>query len=78
MIDEELNRVMEANMRILEDSTAVRVLEDRGIIRGMNQKAIEIAKNMLQEGDDFSKISRNTGLTVDRITELQNELQAHS
>ena len=74
--DEELNRIMEANMRILEDSPAVRVLEDRGAIRGMNQKAIEIAQNMLQEGDDYPKISRVTGLTVDKIDELDKELKA--
>ena len=74
--DEELNRVMEANMRILEDSPAVRVLEDRGVIRGMNQKAIEIAKNMLHRGRSYQEISEDTGLSVDRITELDKEIKA--
>ena len=61
-------------MRILEDSPAVRVLEDRG----RNQEKIMIAKNMLQEGEDYSKISKFTGLSVDRIKELDNEVQVQS
>ena len=72
--DTELNTILEANMRILEDSPAVRVLEDRGVRKGIEQTA----RNMLLDGDDFSKISRITGLDVDRIAELQNELQAIS
>ena len=74
--DEELNRIMEANMRILEDSPAVRVLEDRGVIRGRNQRDIEIARNMLRAGEDYAKISLFTELTVDRIEEIDRELQA--
>ena len=70
--DEELNRIMEANMRILEDSPAVRVLENRG----MNQKAIEIAQNMLRRGRSYQEISEDTGLTLERIEELDNELKA--
>ena len=71
--DEELNEIMEDNMRILEDSPAVRVLEDRGIKKGI-EKGIEIAAiNMLQDGDDYVKVSRVTGLGLDRITELNNE-----
>ena len=84
--DEELSRILEANMRILEDSTAVRVLEDRGIrkgiqqgieqgvLQGVQQGFEQTAKNMLKDGDDESKISRITGLAIKRIEELRDEL----
>ena len=70
--DEELNTIMEANMRILEDSPAVRVLEKRG----RSQREVEIATNMLRRGRSYQEISEDTGLTVDRITELDKELKA--
>jgi hypothetical protein len=77
--DEELNKILEANMRILEDSPAVRVLESRGMDKGINkgrlQEKIDIAINMLQGGEDYSKITRFTGLSLDRVTELDKELQ---
>ena len=72
---EELNKILEDNMRILEDSPAIRVLEDRGIIIGKDQGITEIAKNMLKEGDEYSKISRITGFDIDRIKALHDELQ---
>jgi len=72
--DEELNTILEANMRVLEDSPAVRVLEDRG----RNQRNIEIAQNMLNAGEDYSKISRFTGLDIERITALDTELQTQA
>ena len=70
--DEELNTIMEANMRILEDSPAVRVLEDRG----RNQEKVMIARNMLRRGRSYQEISEDTGLAVDRIAELDKEIQA--
>ena len=69
--DEELNTILEANMRVLEDSPAVRVLEDRG----RNQRDVEIAQNMLRRGRSIQEISEDTGLTIDRVTELDRELQ---
>jgi hypothetical protein len=72
--DEELNKILEDNMRILEDNRAVRVLENRG--RG--QEKIDIALNMLRDGDDAPKVSRITGLDLSRVAELQKELQAHA
>ena len=62
-------------MRILEDSPAVRVLEDRGRRLGGIDKAVEIAINMLNDGDDYSRISRITGLDSDRIAEIDKERQ---
>jgi hypothetical protein len=65
-------------MRILEDNRAVRVLENRGMNKGRLQEKLDITRNMLQDGDDYSKITRITGLSLDRVTELDKELQAHS
>jgi len=70
--DEEMNKVLEGNMFALEDNRAVRVLQDRG----RKQRDIEIAINMIKDGDDAQKISRITGLELSRIAELQTELQA--
>jgi len=67
--DEELNKILEANMRILEDTTAFRVLE----ARGMNQKAIKIAQNMLRAGEDYAKIAQFTELGIEKIAELAKE-----
>ncbi|MCL2388251.1 MAG: hypothetical protein FWC89_12010 [Defluviitaleaceae bacterium] len=59
-------------MRVLEDSTAVRVLGEWG----RNQERVAIAKNMLSDGDDAPRVSRITGLDLARVAELQTELQA--
>ena len=69
--DEELKRVSEENMRILEDNRAVRVLQDMG----RSKRDIEIAVNMLKDGDSIQKIVRITGLDEARVVELQNGLQ---
>ena len=61
-------------MRVLEDSPAVRVLEDRGVIKGIEQTA----RNMLRRGRNIQEILEDTGLTISRIIELQNEMQAQS
>jgi len=74
--DTELNTILEANMRVLEDSPAVRVLEDRGMNKGRLQEKADIALNMLQAGEDYSRISLFTGLDLDRITALDKERQA--
>jgi len=76
--DEELNTILEANMRILEDSPAVRVLEDRGVRKGIQQGIEQTARNMLQDGDDYSKIARITGLSSERIEELDRELRTQA
>ena len=93
--EQELNTILEENMRLLENHPAVRVLEDRGFKNGMrkgldqglnqglsqglnqglNHAKVEIARNMLQAGEDYSRISLFTGLATDRIAELDAERQ---
>ena len=59
-------------MRILEDSPAVRVLEDRGV-RKCNEQT---ARNLLRRGRDVREVSEDTGLELSRVIELQDELQS--
>ena len=42
--------------------------------RGMEQKAVEDARNFLNEGIAPEVISRCTGLPLDQVLELQKEL----
>ena len=72
--DEELNKIVEDNMRVLEDSPAVRVLESRG----RNQEKIEVAKKMLQGNFDISSIIEITGFDATKLEELKTELQAQA
>ena len=72
--DVDLNKILEDNMRILEDNRAVRVLEERG----SKKREIAIVINMLQGGEDYAKISKFTGLDLERIEELDNERKATS
>jgi len=69
--EDERNKILEANMSILEDNPGIRTLKNMG----GKQKAIEIAINMLRDGDDANKVSRITGLDLSRISELQSELK---
>ena len=86
--DEDLRRILEANMKILEENRAVRVLEaifrdkwmekgiEQGMERGMEQGIEQVAINMIRDGDDYAKISRLTGLSTDRVMELAGGLPA--
>ena len=44
-----------------------------GLYEGRQEGLEQTALNMLQEGDEYAKISRVTGLSLDRIMELANE-----
>ncbi|MCL1877531.1 MAG: hypothetical protein FWF80_01600, partial [Defluviitaleaceae bacterium] len=72
--DSDFRKVLVDNMRVLEDSTAVRVIGDWS----RNQEKVEIAINMLRDGDDAPKVSRITGLDIAKVAELQTELQAQA
>jgi len=76
---EELNKILEANMKILEDSPVIKFFEDRfltqGLTQGRNQTMIEIATNMLQRGRNIQEVSEDTGLDISKVAELQAELQ---
>jgi hypothetical protein len=70
--EEELNLILEANYMVLEGNRAVKVLTDIGRKQGLEQTV----KNMLRRGRNIEEISEDTGLSIARITELQDELSA--
>ena len=45
-----------------------------GFQEGCNDTKIEVAKNLLNDGFDVEIISRNTGLSIDKIKNLKREL----
>ena len=44
--------------------------EEIGILRGKEEKQLEIAKNMLKDIDDYELISKYTGLDIETIQKL--------
>ena len=47
---------------------------ERGIKRGFKEKALEIAQNMLKGKMDIKDISKFTGLSIEEIEKLKNNL----
>jgi hypothetical protein len=76
--DEERNKIWEVNMPVLENNPAIKWFENMFENRGRNQEKIEIAQNMLRRGRSIQEVSEDTGLSLSRVTELQEELQAHA
>ena len=73
--NEEIIKILEENMISLENNSAVMALENIG----RNREKESIAINMLRDRDDYAKIARNTGLSIERIEELaKEELLAHA
>ena len=68
--DEEFNRILEENSMYLENNRAIRLLEKRGMTRGLEQAA----KNMLRRGRSVQEVLEDTGLEHKRLLELQAEL----
>lgn len=46
-----------------------------GQVEGIEITQVRIAKNMLQDGDSYEKISRNTGLTLDEIKKIDDDMK---
>ena len=47
---------------------------NKGITQGVEQSRIETAKKMLEFGDTKEKISTITGLSLEQVEQLANEL----
>ena len=47
---------------------------EEGLAEGQQQKAIEDAKNMLKKNYPTSDISEITGLTLEKVLELQKQI----
>ncbi|MCL2357909.1 MAG: hypothetical protein FWC70_12290, partial [Defluviitaleaceae bacterium] len=76
--DEDFRKILEANMRVLEDSTAVRVLGEWFSTEGKKQEKIEIAEKLLRRGRDIHEVAEDTGLSVSKVSEMQAELQSRA
>jgi hypothetical protein len=78
MRDAELKRIVEANIMILEENRAIRVIteigREQGIEYGRMQGIEQTARNLLRRGRDIQEISEDTGLSITRIAELQDEM----
>ncbi len=54
---------------------AFRLGKEEGISEGAEQKAIETARNLLKYGDPIEKISVITGLSLDKVQQLQEDIK---
>ena len=74
--DDSQRQLYEMKSKTLKDKiSALNEAERKGIQKGIEQgeknKAIEIAKSLLNIGLDVSTISKSTGLDIDEIEELK-------
>ena len=51
---------------------------NEGRIEGKSERNIEIAKNMLQDTDDYGLISKYTGLSIEEIESLVEKKKVYS
>lgn len=58
----------------IEKIYSFRAGKTEGIIEGQNQKAVEAAVNLLNEGDSPEKVARCIGLPLEKVLELQKEV----
>lgn len=58
----------------LHDRDIMKIAREEGITQGQQQKAIETATNMINEEIAPEVISRCTGLSVEKVLELQKEV----
>ncbi len=71
--DDKQRELYEMRSKILKDKvSALNEAERKGIEKGIKQRNIEIAKNLLDVLDDET-ISLKTGLTIEKIQQLRKE-----
>jgi len=66
---EQIERIRAEEKKIREE--AVRVAEKKGEIKGIEKKAIEMAKRMKKDKEPIEKIIKYTGLTKEEIEKLK-------
>ena len=70
--DKEQREIYEIRSKILKDKvSALNEAERKGIEKGIKQRTLELAQNLLDILDSET-ISLKTGLTVDEIEKLRN------
>ena len=60
-----------SKMAYRDIKNSVDTAKREGIAEGMNQKALDIARNMLADGVDINLIMKNSGLTQEQIEKLK-------
>ena len=48
--------------------------EQKGLKQGMSKASLEVAKNLLKKGLSFDLISEVTGMSIEKLEALNNEL----
>ena len=70
--DEESRMIYEAEVKAQRDDRArMRGAYDQGIAEGKNEKALEIARNLIDLGMPVEKIAQSTGLPPEEIEKLR-------
>jgi predicted transposase/invertase (TIGR01784 family) len=70
--DEESRMLYEAEVKAQRDERArMRGAYDKGIAEGKNEKALEIARNMIELGMPMGAITQSTGLSPEEIDKLR-------
>ena len=60
-----------SKMAYRDIKNSVDTAKREGIAEGMNQKALDIARNMLADGVDINLIMKYSGLTQEQIEKLK-------
>ena len=60
-----------SKMAYRDIKNSIDTAKQKGIEEGMNQKALDIARNMLADGVDINLIMKYSGLTQEQIEKLK-------
>ena len=68
---QEMREYETSKMAYRDIKNSVDTAKREGIAEGMNQKALDIARNMLADGVDINLIMKYSGLTQEQIEKLK-------
>ena len=68
---QEMRSTRPGKMAYRDIKNSVDTAKREGIAEGMNQKALDIARNMLADGVDINLIMKYSGLTQEQIEKLK-------
>ena len=68
---QEMREYETSKMAYRDIKNSVYTAKREGIAEGMNQKALDIARNMLADGIDINLIMKYSGLTQEQIEKLK-------
>ena len=68
---QEMREYEASKMAYRDIKNSIDTAKQKGIEEGMNQKALDIARNMLADGVDINQIMKYSGLTQEQIEKLK-------